>query len=347
MQWKYLPILKWKQGERIALRKLSSSQWASLTPLIELQTVGAAPDAVSLRSQLPSYVQKVAKEISTTFPVDKPILIDTRYVAPSYSRQARLLQAIGSALQRQLGNPIVPVLSEGMIDREPDVLGDMIGFASHVLRIRTTHGGPEQLKAVVDAAVAGGIRRRTLHLVVDQYALTGVDAPVLAQLVRPHLNAALSRPCASVTIAGGSFPLNLIGIKAGVSDLPRVEWQIWQLLQRSEQYTSLRYGDYAVTNPAPLPEIDPKQVNPSVAIRYTTATHWRLFKGGGFKKGKPNQYNNLCKLLLSDAVYSGADFSYGDDCYDKAAKAKLGSGNPSSWRRDATNHHLVFANTQV
>jgi hypothetical protein len=35
-EWKYLPILKWNQGERIALRNLKGSRWDGLVPLIEL-----------------------------------------------------------------------------------------------------------------------------------------------------------------------------------------------------------------------------------------------------------------------------------------------------------------------
>jgi len=97
-----------------------------------------------------------------------------------------------------------------------------------------------------------------------------------------------------------------------------------------------------VTNPAPAPGMDPTQMNPSVAIRYAADGHWRLFKAGGFKKGVPNQYRSLCKLLLGDSVYSGSAFSFGDRCYEGAASARLGNGNPSSWRRDATNHHLVL-----
>ena len=90
--------------------------------------------------------------------------------------------------------------------------------------------------------------------------------------------------------------------------------------------------------------MDPTQVNPSVAIRYTAAKEWHVFKAGGFKRGKPDQYQALCKVLLGDPVYCGASFSFGDAHYDKVASSPPGknNGNPSSWRRDATNHHLVF-----
>lgn len=199
-----------------------------------------------------------------------------------------------------------------------------------------------QVSPLVKLAVSGGISRSRLHLVVDQYSIVKEDPKGRFVAVRPYLDAALSTGCASTTLSGGSFPINLVGFKQGVTDIPHVEWQIWKQLRRHGEYEDVLYGDYAVTNPAPAPEVDPREMNPSVAIRYAADGHWRLLKAGGFKKGKPNQYQSLCRVLTGDPVYSGAQFSYGDACYDKAAAAKLGNGNPSSWRRDATNHHLVL-----
>ena len=74
-----------------------------------------------------------------------------------------------------------------------------------------------------------------------------------------------------------------------------------------------------------------------------------MLKAGGFKRGKPNQYRDLCQLLMGDADYSGPTFSFGDGHYEKVATGPAGknNGNPSSWRRDATSHHLVFAATAL
>jgi len=57
-EWKYLPILKWKQGERIALRNLTRDQWKGVTPLIELLPIAAAPNFASLQATLPGYLDK-------------------------------------------------------------------------------------------------------------------------------------------------------------------------------------------------------------------------------------------------------------------------------------------------
>lgn len=343
--WKYQPILKWKQGERIALRELDGSQWDGLVPVLELPGVAAAPNTADLDAALPAYRDDLVRHISATIPDNQPICIDTRFISPAYSRQVRLAAAMAKTIAKRTERKILPVVTETMVDREATELAAFADFPEVVLRIQSHVVDSSQTPALVDALVTAGVKRGRLHLLIDQYSIVQANPDACYAAVRPYLDAALGCACASVTLAGGSFPINLMGFKQGIVDIPRVEWKVWQLVIADSRYAGVRYSDYTVSNPAPLPEMDPRQVNPSVAIRYTAATYWRLFKAGGFKRGRPNQYRDLCKVLLGDAVYSGPTFSFGDKHYDKVASGPAGqnNGNPSSWRRDATNHHLVFA----
>lgn len=340
--WAYLPILKWKQGERIALRSLKPDQRENVVPLIELQPITAAPDRASLVAALPAYLQKIAAELSKALPEASWCGIDTRYVAAGYPRQVQLLNAICVQLSKLTDLEILPVISSALVQTEPDQLAKLAErFNEHILRIDTPSVAVAQVQPIVDCArehIPGSL----LHVVVDQFSLVGKDPKVTTNIVKPYLDAAIASQCASVTLAGGSFPVNLIGFKQGFHDIVRVEWKVWSSIHKLADYADVRYSDYCVTHPAQAPEMDPTQVNPSVAIRYAADGFWRLFKAGGFKKGAPNQYISLCKLLMTDAVYSGATYSFGDKCYADAAASKLGNGNPSSWRRDATNHHLVL-----
>lgn len=340
--WTYLPILKWKQGERIALRELTVQQWEPIVPLLELPPIRCAPDLGSLRRELPGFMGAIAREMGKSIPENKPIAIDVRYVSPGYPRQVRLLHTICAGLAKLSRRIFLPVISEMMVSEETEDLIRLREFDEFVLRIQTPVTEAAQVSALAALAASAGLRRARIHLLIDQYSIVNEDAKARFHLVCPYLDEALGCGCASTTLGGGSFPMNLVGYKQGIHDIPRVEWQVWERVRKNREYSAIRYCDYTVSNPAPLPEIDPKQMNPSVAIRYAGANHWRLYKAGGFKKGKPNQYKALCMLLLGEAIYSGPGFSYGDACYDKAANGKLGNGNPSSWRRDATSHHLVL-----
>ena len=137
--------------------------------------------------------------------------------------------------------------------------------------------------------------------------------------------------------------MTLTGIKAGVKGIPRTDWLTWKLILQTGDFPSLRYADYTVTNPEPLPEIDPKTMNPSIAIRYAIKDSWHLLKGKGFKGAPVGEYTGLCKLLVTDkSVYSGKDFSFGDGKYFASASGIGKNGVPWTWRREATNHHIVF-----
>lgn len=345
--WSYLPILKWKQGERIALRELTTAQWDGIVPLLELPAIHAAPDAESLRAALPDYIEKIAGGFAKAIPEAKPAAIDVRWVAPGYKKQARLLLVISRMLSKQSERKIIPAISELMLVNDAADVAKFVEFDPIAIRIRIPAVDAIQIAPLVATATKEGLTKKRLHLVLDQYSIVRGDPKAIFAAVRPHIDAALPIGCASVTLAGGSFPVDLIGYKQGAHDIPRVEWRIWGMAKAKDEYEDLLYSDYAVTNPGPLPDLDPLQVNPSVAIRYAAQGFWRLYKAGGFKRGAPNQYRELCNLLLLDKIYSGAAFSYGDRCYDEAAHGIKGNGNPSSWRRDATSHHLVFTKSQL
>jgi hypothetical protein len=341
-EWKYLPILKWKQGERIALRNLKGDQWDGVVPLIELQPITAAPNFPSLQAALPIYLDKIAKDLAKALPEKTACAIDTRYVSTGYPKQAQLLSAVSLRLGKLTDRQILPVITSALVQSEAAQLERIAErFAECIVRIDVPSVDVTQVQPIIEL-VKDAFKKGAVHVVVDQFSLVGKDSKVMVTAIKPYLDEAVACKSSSVTIAGGSFPVNLIGFKQGTFDVERVEWKVWKQIHKGSAYADVRYSDYCVTNPALSPEMDPTQMNPSVAIRYAADGHWRLFKAGGFKKGAPNQYMALCQLLISDEVYTDPTYSYGDKCYADAARAKLGNGNPSSWRRDATNHHLVL-----
>ncbi len=342
--WKYMPILKWKRGERDALRYLTEAQWNGVVPLAEVQA--AEVSLIDWRAEL-------IAELKQAIPIGGAIGIDTMYVSETYPKQIDLLVSYCVALQRAYPDRrIIPVIHGALAETLPTYAGTrtlelLQQLPEVILRLRIDTIQPAQVKPMVAAVKKAGFKASAIHLVVDQFSIVNQAAAACETQVKPYLVAAQEEKCASVTVAGGSFPVNLMGIKQGSPDIPRVEWEIWTNLRKDPQFASLRYSDYAVTNPSRLAEVDPTQVNPSITIRYAAQTFWRLYKGGGFKKGKAGTLKGLCKLLSMDTtVYSGAGFSYGDTQYDKKAKDNgpkaPRNGTPWTWRRDATNHHIAL-----
>lgn len=350
-EWRYMPILKWKQGEQLALRNLSSGQWKGISPLVELAAIDAAPVGAALRAALPSYLDKAAAKMINSIPGQIPVCVDSCYVSPSYPRQLNLLMVICAYLQKKKSIDIVPVINATEIEALDTLSATHIdflkGLTSVVLRLRIDQIDSSQVSASIEALRVVGIKRKNIHLLIDQYSLVGRQPAECLGAVSPYLKQAAAAKCGSLTIGGGSFPVNLMGITQGVSDIPRVEWKIWELLKSSDEYPGLRYADYAVTNPAPPPELDPTKINMSITIRYAANGFWRLYKGRGFKSGVPGEYRNLSALLVMDPVYSGEKFSYGDRQYMAASGGGDRNGNPMSWRKEATSHHVVFTSRSL
>jgi hypothetical protein len=346
-EWNYMPILKWKQGEQIALRNLTKKQWEGITPIIELQPIDAAPDLSSIKAALPNYLTKVASQIVKTFPEGHSVCVDTCYLSSGYIWQVELLLHVCSVLQHNVANRhIIPVIHASSVEALSNISSKHKEFIKSqtdiLVRVITDNIEALQVLPMVDEILNLDLNKNEVHLLIDQFSLLGRQPIDCFSSVKEYVEYATNADCASVTIGGGSFPVNLMGRKQGITEIPRVEWGVWGLFQKTGKYPDLRYADYAVTNPAPLPEIDATKMNPSIAIRYTSKECWKLYKGRGFKSGVPGEYKALAKILVMDAVYSGEHFSYGDRQYKAATGGSDKNGNPSSWRKEATNHHIVF-----
>lgn len=344
--WRYMPILKWKRGEQDALRYLKDEHWEGVTPLVELQPIGAAPDAASLNAALPGYVKKIAEQIIKSVPEGEAIAIDTVYVCTGFPKQANLMLSICKRLSRLIPHEIIPVVRAGWLDAlpglPPQLLEILKASPDVVLRFRTDSFAAAQVSPSVDA-LAKIVKKRRIHLLLDQFSLVDKLPADCVTAVTPYLVAATGIACASVTLGGGSFPVNLTGKKQGFTDIQRVEWKAWGQITKNQKYPELRYADYAVTNPTPLEEdIDPTKLNPSIAIRYASDGFWRLYKGRGFKSGARGELRALCKLLTSDPIYIDENYCYGDKQYMKKSTGDDKNGVPWTWRRDATNRHLVL-----
>lgn len=349
--WTYLPILKWKRGEQAALDKLETNEWANIVPLLELCPISAAPDTAALNAALPGYIQSVVNQIIKSVPDDQPVAIDTRYVSAGYSKQLDLMIVVVQRLKKALTNPILPVIHARHISLISSLsdsrMGVFASFEEIILRLATDEFESAQIDPLL-GALAKVFKRKQIHVLLDQFAIVDKKPFDCFNALKPYLGAAAATTCASVTVAGGSFPVNLMGRKQGVTDLPRVEWQVWMQIQAEAEYKKFRYADYTVSNPTPMDEdVDPTKVNPSISLRYASDDFWRLYKGAGFKGAPAGVLRSLCKLLTTDPIYGGNGYSFGDTKYTEYANGGPKNGIPWTWRRDATNRHIVHTSKRL
>lgn len=329
----YVSFLRWKKGEQDALRYLKDADRAHLLPVADVLELEQG------RRQ-PKLVSQVVKSAGGTYPIGVDLSDAFDGPVPHHDLADVCQQLVQAGVQAW---PVV---------RARAALADLAGlthlkpFAAIVVRAREGITF-EELDAVLDGVRKTSGRAKPIYLVLDMHAMGNAEPAAKAAAVQM----AVARYCAhpsltQVVIAGGSFPMTLAGMKQGINNyVDRKELKVWQALRAVPECRAVVFGDYCVTNPEPLEDMDPTKINPSAAIRYSLNTRWWVIRGAGTRsagKGGMGQYNHLCDILVSHPDYSGVGYSYGDDRYHYHAQPGSKTGNLMTWRRDATSHHLTL-----
>jgi hypothetical protein len=335
----YFPALRWKQGEQIATRKLDDPDRAKMLPLAEIQSL----DTTALA--------KLTKQLTQAQAGIMPIALDLKVAYGNGPVSVPYLANLTAYFQGQ-GLNAWPVLHATDALLNPAALANLKGQPAVVLRIYPLQLSlASALSALADLRKACG-KNTSIFVVLDLYAIADIELLALAGLAEPFvLQIAATTHATQIALIGGSFPYQLGAYKQGVQTrLPRKELTIWKELRKRQGCAAVAFGDYAVTNPLPLEEIDPRNLNPAAAIRYALKNEWWLLRAAGVRtkgKGGMGQYNALCKLLIASADYSGRPFSFGDRRYDDHCAPGATSGSFMTWRRDATSHHLTYTVRQL
>jgi hypothetical protein len=103
------------------------------------------------------------------------------------------------------------------------------------------------------------------------------------------------------------------------------------------------FGDYNADSPEHL-DADPRVLRPAASIRYTSNDYWLIVRGRALRG--PNaagfgQYSQLAAELVARPEFRGRAFSAGDAKIDDCAHQIGGTGNLTTWRFVAVNHHLA------
>ncbi|MEK6396523.1 MAG: hypothetical protein V4734_00425, partial [Terriglobus sp.] len=143
----------------------------------------------------------------------------------------------------------------------------------------------------------------------------------------------------TLTVAGGSFPSSLNPHAPHTwHSQQRMEREAW--LTARKYLTALRlpsYSDYGVRDiGAPA-----KFGAPAPNIRYTVGTAY-LFRRHdlSFKDGGSAGIFPICASLISSNMFSGAQFSSGDELIEYTGTSQISTGNPTNWTAWGMSHHF-------
>lgn len=341
----YLPILKWKAGEKGALKELSANLKEQVIPLVELVkkekqviTEGKKiayipiPDADVFRDDL----QYVKENFS-----DMIIFVDTRLLTDLDRETAVVAICQKINLFEDKVRPVVYISElENEFSQETKELLNEKGFCLRVLG-----SDLDNLKSLdIDSS-----QRQKIHLVID----FGVTDESIDSVIPVLCEEDLCNHWKSISLASGAFPRDLSSFSVDtVGSQSRTDWLVWNKIKKQLNglSSSINYGDYTIRHPVFKNLRTP---NTSCSFRYTGDDKWFVFRGLSRKaKNFPGnrQYRAHAVTIVEDDQYqySGASFSSGDMYIKSKAQLVDDEGNPlnkecgnsTTWLQAGVNHHI-------
>lgn len=351
----YAPILKWKQGEYTALKELYSQDKAALTPLVEIIPIPTVWDEDKAPIELDAHVAKLPGQVATHWGKEDPIWVD------SWLLQDERLLPDGTHVFRwildQLRHEGVKAIPVVWLDSDQATLDAAksaveTGGRGACIRFDETAGDDPKLQAMLEVLLSNlGLEPEDVDIVLDAGAVRPSEVDRTAISCR-HILARLPylRQWRTLIFASSGFPENMSGQDVGISTIQRADWLTWQRLFAEHHEGRIErlplFSDYAIAHPE-IADLDPRTMQMSANIRYTSVDTWVIFKGRGVRRYGFDQIFDLSADLIADGRYRGQGFSFGDAAYYRRGTHRDSKGNASQWRRDATSHHLTFVVRQI
>lgn len=323
----YVPILKWKQGEKDALLNLSEETKSEIIPLLEL-----TPDTIEKGDGL-----RVSKFWSGLFYFDTSFEIDIS--------DEEFVNIINES---DLVENVIPVIKfEDSIEKVKSLCKlSKQGFA---LRLSINDCMEDGFTAALEI-VFQIINRRETDLILDVKDVDSSKINEQAFLIAgafgniPELN--LFR---NIILSTNSFPSTLKNCATDtLTVLERTEKTLYNRVVKSLPNYKICYSDYAINHWSYFDFIP--GIKPSFNIRYTTTDYYLVYKGKTVQKGGLNIefVKAACECIVDHPLYSGSGFSWGDnEIFLKANDSSVKPGNLTTWRTIGTNHHISLVVNQL
>jgi Beta protein len=233
----YVPILRWKQAERLALRYLREDDRKRITPLIELTPVTFKSGKTAEQGAKPldpaHVIQQETKKLLEACG-NFPFFLDLRHVAVEISRSHGRVHALEylAEIGRSYKLAVVPVTGLFRSQEYQLAVAAVVKSDKRGICLRLT---PAE---ILEAGFSQGIRtflkslrlnEDSVHLLVDYEASDPAEPSVQSVLASvPDLN-----KWQTLSVASGAFPPDLQGFQPGNRKIPRSDWLAWKKRYRT------------------------------------------------------------------------------------------------------------------
>lgn len=342
----YVPILKWRQGEYLALDRLDDSVKDGVFPFVEIPPIEWDFENETHAKDLDEHLEPFSRRLDAKWK-SRDAFLDLNFIDPMASMRdgKHPLTHIFESI-RNIGNRVIPVTGLSRNNVYQDAVKSIVAIDKYGVCFRL------HFRDIVSPSC--GI---TLGSLVKYFGLNIKDVDIVLDLGKPSFhpigefarviyNSAKKIPqikvARSFTIAATNFPDSMGGLNQGINYVERLEWAFYStyhsLLNSNDRIPW--FGDYSIANPKLL-QMDMRLVKPAASIRYTVDDAWHVHKGTSVRKNGFTQFKNICQDIVNSNDFAGEMFSHGDKYIKECSIGKASTGNLTVWRWVATNHHIT------
>lgn len=342
----YMPVLKSKHGEFLALSKLREEIKNKVVPLIEITPLEWSAEGKKPKT-LEDHLDLFCKRFKQNWNGNS-CFIDTVLMNWAGTDNTHRIEYVFDVLAKDklIPVPVVHIQSSENFITAINNIHQKYGVKEFGIRVT-----PDQMTSLEFADDIFLLLKKiqstanSCHLIfdlvssdfseIDNLAL-GIDA-ILSEF--PYLS-----EWKSFTLTGSAFPSSK-SIKEGMSEFDRNDWKFFNklsgIIKDKDYRRDINFGDYSIVNPGYF-EFDPRFMKPSANIKYTLDDKWVITKGKKLGAAKDYaQYKALASNIANADFYLGENFSDGDLYIANCAAGIVGTGQPRTWVWVGHNHHIT------
>ena len=327
----YVPIIKWKKGERKALSMLSSGVKKQIVPFFDIP--------VSTKS-----LQDICNDIKEDWKNEKFFF----YLEPEwYDEEADDYETAAYSFFKSffntLNNPqAIPVFDLTNIHAIRNWPNDYTQEYAIIIREKEMSLVSDELNTILEKK-----NKSVIYIIID-LKYVDEDSIYSKQAALKAVLLDLDNPDAfkSIIVASNSFPSDVAKTEIDqVALFRRYELIIDETSRKLSKKLNFNYvfSDYGPTDLADIPFV--LGMSPNFKIKYTAMDQYCYLKGKSVKRGGLDIDNVRLssKILVSSSFYQGPNFSWADgEIFKIASGNKNNPGNLTTWVSYNFNHHISY-----
>ncbi len=345
----YIPFLKLKQNEVLAIRRLKKENKAKIIPFFDIPR-GPQDGVDEFKNKISKgleYIRRAYKDF------EFPFYLDVYDIADNIDLDGKHVYEY--LLEKFRSFNIIPVVG---LDRDAKHIEAAIKFiksrSNKHLAIRLLDEDIESYD-LTESDIRnslGSILNSSINInIIIDLRVIKKDINTLSRMIIDFINEYVKKNrFHKIIVASSSTPANITELIKTQSSktYARSEWKLWKSISSIKEQLGddLIYADYAVVSPdysdTKLPLTLLQSVMTPKAI-YTKNDKAFVTRGGRMKSEGYDQYYQMADDIVSLSFFRGRSFCYGDDyIYKISSKECATCGSAQSWIAATINCHISY-----